>query len=299
MYHDLSLSVSDDKQSRQTTYRELTVSAFYDGYAAVASNYETSVMPAVNSEIPNPKAISDRELDNHTSHFLRKQKYESSSFSQFTRLTITLDDHKMYQQFTAPKAEEYFKKFDILAVKPKAQIILQNVCAYVDCDIISFDLSERMPVQLKRPQVNQAVSRGIMFELTYSSGFKDRVSKRMMIANALQIVEATKGKNLIISSGALDAFSQRSPNDVINLGIMFGMTQDQAKRALVDNPKSVLKHAAAREIYKSTVQVLSTSDIPEEDKWKIPSSDQKRSSNGEESKKEEEEEKKEEMDLDQ
>ena len=38
-----------------------------------------------------------------------------------------------------------------------------------DIDIITFDLAQRMPVQLKIPKVREAISRGIHFEITYSS----------------------------------------------------------------------------------------------------------------------------------
>jgi RNase P/RNase MRP subunit p30 len=39
----------------------------------------------------------------------------------------------------------------------------------------------------------------------------------MIFSNAIQIVRATKGKNIILSSGAEEAFYHRSPYDAINL----------------------------------------------------------------------------------
>ena len=42
-------------------------------------------------------------------------------------------------------------------------------------------------------------------------------TRRLIFSNAIQIVRATKGKNIIISSGTDDAFYHRSPYDVINL----------------------------------------------------------------------------------
>lgn len=38
-----------------------------------------------------------------------------------------------------------------------------------------------------------------------------------MISNALNLVRATKGRNIILSSAARKAFDLRGPNDLINL----------------------------------------------------------------------------------
>ena len=40
---------------------------------------------------------------------------------------------------------------------------------------------------------------------------------------------ATNGKGIILSSGARAAFELRGPYDVINLGTLMGLTQEQAK----------------------------------------------------------------------
>ena len=40
---------------------------------------------------------------------------------------------------------------------------------------------------------------------------------------------ATRGKGIIISSGAKDAFELRGPHDVINIAVMFGLNKQQAK----------------------------------------------------------------------
>ena len=45
--------------------------------------------------------------------------------------------------------------------------------------------------------------------------------RRLVFSNAIQLIRATKGKNIIISSGTDEAFYHRSPYDVINLYITF------------------------------------------------------------------------------
>jgi len=41
--------------------------------------------------------------------------------------------------------------------------------------------------------------------------------RRMVFSNAIQLIQATKGKNIIFTSGTEDAFYHRSPYDAINL----------------------------------------------------------------------------------
>ena len=43
------------------------------------------------------------------------------------------------------------------------------------------------------------------------------------------LVRATQGHGIIISSGSRNAFELRGPYDVINLGVLFGMSEQQAK----------------------------------------------------------------------
>lgn len=39
-------------------------------------------------------------------------------------------------------------------------------------DIITFDLTEKLPYQLKRGQVTEAMKKGIVFELSYSQAIE-------------------------------------------------------------------------------------------------------------------------------
>ena len=70
---------------------------------------------------------------------------------------------------------------------------------------------------LKRGPVQEAIKKGIMFEINYSPGIEDMTQRRIAFANAIQIVKATKWKNLIISSGSKDPFYHRNPYDIIAL----------------------------------------------------------------------------------
>lgn len=49
------------------------------------------------------------------------------------------------------------------------------------------------------------------------------------------LVDWTKGKNLIISSGASSVTQLRGPNDVINLMSLLGLSAERARAAISTN----------------------------------------------------------------
>lgn len=50
------------------------------------------------------------------------------------------------------------------------------------------------------------------------------------------LTRATRGKGIIISSGAREAFELRGAYDVINIGVLFGLSEQQAKVLSVLSP---------------------------------------------------------------
>lgn len=55
-----------------------------------------------------------------------------------------------------------------LGIAPERAPCLRSRDA-ADVDIITFDLAQRIPVQLKIPKVREAVQRGVYFEINYSA----------------------------------------------------------------------------------------------------------------------------------
>lgn len=91
-------------------------------------------------------------------------------------------------------------------------------------------MTQRLPFFIKQTTVSLAVQRGIHFELVYNCALKgtwfiewdclipkDSNTRRNFISNAMQVVRALRGKNLIISSGASHWLDIRGPHDVANL----------------------------------------------------------------------------------
>lgn len=117
-------------------------------------------------------------------------------FAQYTRLTLIADDSGFtfgqvdirlhyFDTFTTRRLTHSIQSsqnamaqlaapFDILAVRPTNEKMLQMACATLEVDIISLDLSSRLDFYLKHTTLGQAVTRGIFFEVTYSAAIKGK-----------------------------------------------------------------------------------------------------------------------------
>ncbi|KAI9594968.1 RNase P subunit p30-domain-containing protein [Syncephalis fuscata] len=144
--------------------------------------------------------------------------------------------------------------FDLIAVRPTTEKAFQIACGTLDVDIISLDLSTRLPFHIKHTLANQAILRGIQFEIAYAPAIRDAAARRHFIANAASLVRATRGRNLFVSSDAANAFELRGPYDVINLCSLFGLNQAVARDCITSNTRQILYHSATRRsVHKGTV----------------------------------------------
>ena len=159
--------------------------------------------------------------------------------------------------------------YDIVAVRPLDEKSFQLSCKEANIDIISLDLTSRLPFQLKFPTVNAAIQRGLYFEVCYGSCLRDSSQRRNVISNALNLLRVTRGKNIIVSSGAEHLSELRNAHDVMNLASMWGMNQQKALASLRDG-HAVVMHAFSR---KHTVKtVISAIQMCNENNVKRPQS---------------------------
>lgn len=126
-----------------------------------------------------------------------------------------------------------------MAIRPLKDKIFQACCQTLDIDLISLDVTKRFPFAVKTAMVQQAIARGIHFEISIGSALKGKFHqfihlndrprtnplmphldpniRRHMLSNALHLVRVTKGRNIIITSEAQRAIDLRAPYDLINL----------------------------------------------------------------------------------
>lgn len=184
-----------------------------------------------------------------------------------SRLTLTLEETSINYNLSNTT-----KEFDLLAIRPTTEKTLQHACTSMDIDIISLDLSSRLPYYLKHSTLGSATSRGIFLEICYSASLSDTAARRQLLSNAANIVRATRGRGLIISSEATRAMGLRGPYDLINLATFWGLPQERGRETVCENPRKVLVKAETRRgVYKGVLRITAQPDpIP----YKRPAPDQ-------------------------
>lgn len=216
----------------ENNIKELIQRSYDLGYECVALNtvIDSSNLSGKNINVPEPIYIE------FEGKFGRK-------FSIFNRLTAVIEDAiHAHHLLRCPTT----KKYDILALQPVGEKVLQHVVSTVDADIVCLNLSEDLGYTLKRAHVGLAHQKSMCFEISYSPCLRSQTSRRSIISNAQHLVNVSKGKNIIISSSANKPLELRSPNDVANLGLLFGFKLNQAVDAVQKNGNIVTSHAGTR-----------------------------------------------------
>ena len=107
-------------------------------------------------------------------------------------------------------------------------------------------MTQRIPFYLKPPQVSQAIERGVHFKILYSPMILDSDCRTTHHFSFKGYLRLTKGKNVILASGAEKPIDLRGPYDVINLGLLLGFNESIARKAISDNCRSALVHPQAQ-----------------------------------------------------
>lgn len=188
------------------------------GYTTIAlSQTVTGKIPAVLSPPPNPPN-------------------PPKSLQLLTRLNLILSDPAQNQRLN-----NLTQSYDLVALRPTNEKALLNACTNLECDIISLDLSVRLPYHFKFKMLSAAVSRGVRLEICYGSGVTGSGidARRNLIGNAMALVRATRGRGIIVSSEARKALGLRAPWDVINLTCVWGLSQERGKEAICEEARKV------------------------------------------------------------
>ncbi|XP_059518794.1 ribonuclease P protein subunit p30 isoform X2 [Myotis daubentonii] len=222
VFADLDLRVGSDLKA----LRGLVENAAHLGYSVVAINHVVEFKEK-KQEIEKPVAISELFTT------LPIVQGKSRPIKILTRLTIIVSDPSHCNVLVA--------------------------CTHLDVDLVCITVTEKLPFYFKRPPINVAIDRGVGFELVYSPAIKDSTMRRYTISNALNLMQICKGKNVIISSAAERPLEIRGPYDVANLGLLFGLSESDAKAAVSTNCRAALLHGETR---KTAFGIISTVKKP-------------------------------------
>ncbi|EKX31759.1 hypothetical protein GUITHDRAFT_122047 [Guillardia theta CCMP2712] len=182
---------------------------------------------------------------------------------QLLRMTVTVDDISHLHMVDV--SNEIASGYHLLAVCPLTDKVFEQCCKFSKVDIISLDLANRLAFPIK------AIDRGVFFEITYGPCLRDAGARRQLFSNAMELVRATRGRNLIISSQAERAMELRSPHDVISMSEMLGLGQGgRGKLCLDANASKLLAQARKRRRKSGHATVTSTSKVDPRERWSIP-----------------------------
>ena len=197
-----------------------------------------------------------------------------------TRLTLTFTNNDFLPIFNNSKTVE---KYDLLALCPTSAIALQNLLkSNFRADIITFDPEAGLDrsantksgsdsvVRWTRKLYMECADKYMYFELPYAPAIRDSTTRRRIIRQAHIYHAVGKSKNVIMTSSAGHVLELRGPHDVANLGNLFGLNEKQGKFAVSNMGVRVVQSSAGRKIgpYRALVQRIE--DLPEEERWKIP-----------------------------
>lgn len=111
-----------------------------------------------------------------------------------------------------------------------------------------------------------ALQRGIKIEICYAPGVlatDGGASRRNLISNATQLIRATRGRGIVISSEAKRALACRGPWDVINLAAVWGLGQEKGLEAIGREARSVVVQAEVkRRSFRGVIDVVYGGEKP-------------------------------------
>ncbi|KAI9263413.1 RNase P subunit p30-domain-containing protein [Phascolomyces articulosus] len=219
MYFDLNIPYIPDKDDKHSERLRLILARF--------SQIAESVV-AFNHVIDDPNKA-------HTIEPIPFDKV-NHSVCQLTRVTMETD--------ILPTPEEIDKlrsRYQLVAIRTSHESTFEAACRTSHVDIISMDCSKRLPFRLDRDVVQEAMKRGIFFEICYGAGTRDNTQRAYVLQMSKELIACTGGDNLIVSSEANTVADIRGPFDVLYLMKAFGLPNDKAKFTTERNGERLIR----------------------------------------------------------
>ncbi|TRM65378.1 RNase P subunit p30-domain-containing protein [Schizophyllum amplum] len=191
------------------------------------------------------------------------------------RLNVILDSDSEKGFGLTSNNQSFLNSYDILGLVPTSLTTFNLAClthsqpSPLTAHIITVPVTlPRVPFYMKHTPVRTALKNGAVFELTYVGalgGRNDEVlvdagaaedgtsAKKNWWAAARELARVTKGKGILVSSGACSDADIRAPRDVSNLISIVGLPQNLAHDTSTVVPKSLLIRAQTRKTYRAVL----------------------------------------------
>ncbi|XP_044266383.1 ribonuclease P protein subunit p30 [Tribolium madens] len=166
------------------------------------------------------------------------------------RLTIVFSNQDVIHKIIK---SPHYKKYHIIAVLPETIQANAFVCSNFEADILCFHPEEKNHIKRSRKMYKQLVDRGYHFEIPYAPAIEDTTKRKNIIHMAHLYHIFIKSRNVIVSSVATKPTFLRGPYDIINLGLIFGLNEEQAKNSITYCGRKVFINAVGRKHGKAVM----------------------------------------------
>lgn len=230
------------------------------GYNVVALNHTfgAPIPSQINNPIPQPGLVhSSFPRHNQASSPPGSTTSNASPKLPTTlrRATILISDPATNHRIPSIAAA-----YDIVACRPTTDKAFHAACTTMsEISLISLDLTQYFPFHFKPKPCMAAVNRGVYFEICYGqvTSSQDPRARSLWIANVIELMRATRGRGLVLSSAGKGSGDLRAPADVVNLLAAWGLGPERGLEALGAHPRSVVvNEGLRRRAFKGVVDIV-------------------------------------------
>lgn len=150
--------------------------------------------------------------------------------------------------------------YDIVACRPTTDKAFAAACTSMsEISLISLDLTQFFPFHFKPKPCMAAVNRGVYFEVCYGQlvATADQRARSVWIANTIELLRATRGRGIVLSSEGKGVGGLRAPADVVNLLAVWGLGPERGLESLGVRPRAVVvNEGLKRRAFKGVVDIV-------------------------------------------
>lgn len=149
------------------------------GYTVVALNHFIDPSKVIDTSKSNKSKKNNSNNNNNNNNISLESPIDvsllpvpvPSRLTVLTRATVILDDFTAANSSIIQKLPYLSLQYDILAVRPTTERSLLLACTSYDAfNVISLDMTTRLPCFLRHKTIGAAISRGMVFEICYAGG---------------------------------------------------------------------------------------------------------------------------------
>lgn len=166
--------------------------------------------------------------------------------SLYSRLEVEFDDGSQvnYEQRSVMKS-------DLFVIKLGDTRGLDKLIK-LHPDMITFNYTAK-PLLLKHGLIRTAIKENIFFEIPLRESLYRDADGVMWMRNVRKLLDITRGRNTVVSSGATCFTEIKKPEDIIEMLKVFRISRKRAKAVLNNSERLLRGCAMKRYCYKDTI----------------------------------------------